>query len=167
MKGLPFQNAYNLETVAFPKENFVFPTNAFSNNYSLKSCVFNSTVAYNRIFSGTYSLRYVKGNKKMFSIASAYADCCSVKKFLGGIPEGTTSIGASCFSGCKALEELTIPSSVTSIGANAFTNCYSLLEMDVEGATPPSLGTNAFNGCNIQSIYVPDDSVNAYKGATN
>lgn len=34
--------------------------------------------------------------------------------------------------------------------------------------TPPSLGTEVFGRCSSNlKIYVPDDSVEAYKGATN
>lgn len=106
------------------------------------------------------------------------------------IPNSVTSIGASSFSRCKGLTTVTIPNSVESIGEYAFYICSSLTNVnigsgvtsigayafsDVKNAnitilatTPPTLGSNGFgytfNNC---QIYVPAESVDAYKAATN
>lgn len=65
------------------------------------------------------------------------------------------------------LPTITIPASVTSIGSRAFSNCSSLITMVMEGTTPPSLSsTNAISAATT-AIYVPDESVSTYQGATN
>ena len=78
-----------------------------------------------------------------------------------------TSIGDYCFSQCKGLTSITIPDSVTRIGNGAFQNCSVLRSVTIQATTPPSLGSGAFNNTNNCPIYVPAESVNAYKAATN
>ena len=81
------------------------------------------------------------------------------------IPSGVTSIGSSAFRNCSGLTSITIPSGVTSIGTYAFRNCSGLTSVTVEATTPPTLSTAAFDGTNDCPIYVPCNSLNAYKSA--
>lgn len=70
------------------------------------------------------------------------------------------------FSECVNLVFAELPSTLTSIGDYAFWNCSALETLICRATTPPTMsGSNTFVGttCNI---YVPDDSVNAYKEAT-
>lgn len=84
------------------------------------------------------------------------------------IPDTIAIIPTSCFEGCVALTGVTIPSGVTDIKATAFSGCSGLTEIVVEGTTPPTLqNTNAFNDTNNCPIYVPSESVEAYKIANN
>lgn len=87
-----------------------------------------------------------------------------------------TSIGTSAFIGCNNLiyfygagsvaGELDL-SNVTSIGRSAFRNCSSLTSVTINAVTPPTLGTNAFDGTNNCPIYVPAGSVSTYQTAAN
>lgn len=83
------------------------------------------------------------------------------------IPEGVTEIESSAFYSCSSLTNITIPQSVKSIGGGAFNDCSKLTAVYCEPTTPPSLGNNVFasNAYN-RKIYVPHDSVNAYKAAS-
>lgn len=84
------------------------------------------------------------------------------------IPSSVVTIGADAFARCKALEELDIPQSIQSIGENAFGFDDNLQKLIVRASVPPSLATdNAFQGCPLITIYVPDASLEAYKTATN
>ena len=66
------------------------------------------------------------------------------------------------------MKSIELPSTVTTIGQNAFVNCTGLTRISIAAATPPTLGANAFANCSaLTGIYVPDDSVEAYKTATN
>lgn len=82
------------------------------------------------------------------------------------IPSGVTTIKAEAF-GWSGLHSITIPSSVTSIGTGAFNRCTYLTSITMEATTPPSIGTTVFDDTNNCPIYVPCNSVNAYKAATN
>lgn len=82
------------------------------------------------------------------------------------IPDSVTSIGSYAFRGCRNLDSVTIPDSVTSIGNNTFSNCISLTSVYCKAVTPPTGGSNMFgNNASGRKIYVPTESVEAYKSA--
>lgn len=71
------------------------------------------------------------------------------------------------FKNCKSLKEVTLPSTLTSIKVGAFLGCTALTTVVMNGTTPPSLNSNAFQNTNSTFvIYVPDESVEAYKAAS-
>jgi len=97
---------------------------------------------------------------------SAFRSCTKLTNIT--IPNSVTSIGNNAFYGCTKLTNITIPNSVTSIGYSAFHNCIRLASVTVEAATPPTLGGNAFAlASSSLVIYVPAESVETYKKATN
>ena len=97
----------------------------------------------------------------------AFSSCSG---FTGNLTIGNsvTTIGNGAFSNCSGLTgSLTIGNSVTTIGNSAFYNCSGLTEIMMLGTTPPSLGSSAFFNTNNCPIYVPYESLNNYKTATN
>ncbi len=90
------------------------------------------------------------------------------------VPEGITAIEHDAFYESFSLREITIPASVISIGDYAFYYCENLKSVHCKAATPPLLGDSVFDnfdgntekpiGC---KIYVPAESVEAYKSAKN
>jgi hypothetical protein len=85
------------------------------------------------------------------------------------IPDSVTSIGDWAFYWWPSnTHPLVIPDSVTSIGDSAFDSWRSVPYIEIQATTPPSLADSyAFSDQNNAPIYVPDESVNAYKTATN
>lgn len=99
------------------------------------------------------------------------------------IPEGVTTIGDLAFFYCTntSLTSVTIPSTVTSIGVNAFGHNYNadaskpeetfshITSYYVKAATPPTLAGPIFTTDaaprETPTIYVPAESVDAYKAA--
>jgi hypothetical protein len=53
---------------------------------------------------------------------------------------------------------------VTSIGEQAFLGCNSLTSITCEATTPPTLG-GSNNHSTVTVVYVPEESVDAYKSA--
>ena len=83
------------------------------------------------------------------------------------IPDSVTTIGNSAFAWCDSLTSVTIGDSVTSIGDYVFWDCSNLKYIYSKPTTPPSLENSVFHSTNIQAIYVPTGSVEAYKAKTN
>ena len=87
------------------------------------------------------------------------------------IPNSVTTIGNYAFYGSGFTGNLTIPNSVTTIQYAAFYDCVGLTEIVLLDNTPPILAfNNAFsntNNSNNYPIYVPYESIDAYKTATN
>ena len=83
------------------------------------------------------------------------------------IPESITTIESYAFCDCSGLTSVTIPDSVTSIGEYAFYKCSSLTSVYCKATTPPTGGVYMFFGnASGLTIYVPTESVNAYKSAS-
>lgn len=93
--------------------------------------------------------------------------------FLAGTPfeficnDTLTTVNTHGFYSCSQCPILDLPATVTSIGSMGFANNYDYLKVVIIRAiNPPTLATNAFNNTTGHTIYVPDESVDAYKAAT-
>lgn len=81
------------------------------------------------------------------------------------IPNSITSIKHEAFSNCKSLISVNIPNSVTEIGDRAFYGCNELTSVTIKALIPPQINNSTFQDTNLTNIYVPSDSVDAYKAA--
>ena len=118
---------------------------------------------------------------------SAFSGCKKLSEISGH--EGVTSIGASAFSECYVIKNLSFPN-VKSVGTYAFRYCYALariylgahlesingyafgdisnpLVVIIQNITPPIIDAAVFSGTPNFTVYVPDESVEDYKIATN
>ena len=103
--------------------------------------------------------------------ADAFGDCSSLTSIT--ISDSVTTIVWSAFFGCSSLTSVTIPDGVTEIGYWAFYYCSSLTSVYCKATTPPavilSYGStwHAFDyNASGRKIYVPMESVEAYKSAS-
>lgn len=80
--------------------------------------------------------------------------------------EGLTTVGSSAFHQCTDITAFVFPSTITSIGDGCFQRCNRLATVTCKATTPPTLGTSVFPTA-VTNIYVPSESVAAYKAATN
>lgn len=97
----------------------------------------------------------------------AFSGCTSLRNI--NIPSGVNSILMQTFQECTSLASITIPANITGIGEYAFGDCTSLTSITCLRTTPPTLiNVNALLNTNSNlKIYVPSESVNTYKTATN
>ena len=76
------------------------------------------------------------------------------------------TIEQEAFLSCSVLKTVTIGTGITSIGTGAFYGCEELTTVTCEATTPPILGMAVFESCpKLKQIYVPTESVDAYKTA--
>lgn len=121
----------------------------------------------NNAFSGASNLN---------SVTIDYAPNATVGGYqFNGLPITSLTIGSNptkisgrMFSNCTKLTTLVIPSNISYIGTSAFYNCSGLTSITVESTTPPTLDSrDSFNSTNDCPIYVPLESVDAYKAASS
>ena len=134
---------------------------------SLPDGGFNSTYSYIGVFARNEQLKSASLPNSITVLGNgSFNRCTSLTQI--NIPEGVTSLRQVCFNRCSALESIELPSTVTAIGPSAFQYCTGLTRVSITADTPPSLGSSAFADClALTGIYVPDESIEAYKTATN
>ena len=95
---------------------------------------------------------------------SCFYGCTSLASV--NIPSSVTSLGGRCFENCASLTSITIPNSVTELGKACFGGCTSLTRVYCLGTTPPSCNDYyTFENKASKTLYVPEESVDAYKSA--
>ena len=119
------------------------------------SGAFNSVSGLNSVTIDYASNAILGGNQFM--------DLSITSLTIGSNP---TSIGQGMFQKCTKLTSLVIPSNISSINNFAFSGCTRLRSITVHSTTPPTLGTSVFDNTNNCPIYVPPESVDAYKAAS-
>ena len=85
------------------------------------------------------------------------------------LPEGITTIGGYAFKNCFVLPQIIVPSTIEKFdNVQHFYNCYKLTKVIIKALVPPPINSDSFvNTSSKMLIYVPNDSVEAYKAATN
>ena len=167
-----FSGCKSLTSITIPDSVTSIEWAAFANCTSLTSITVPDSVTSigNSVFSGCKSLTSITIPDSVTSIENyAFDNCTSLTSIT--IPNSVTSIGAAAFQSCKSLTSITIPDSITEIGAYAFSGCTSLTSVYCKPTTPPiaaitSYYWDTFNkNASGRKIYVPRNSVNAYKYA--
>ena len=160
---------YSLQSVVIPNSVTEIKASAFSNCYNLQSITIPSSVNSigDSAFNYCYKLHSISFPNKNITLASNVFGRCNFETI--ELPSLLTAIPSSCFSNCQRLKTLTVPTTVTSIGNSAFYNCYSMQSIHLLPTIPPTLtNTNAFSSIPPDFIiYVPENSLNDYKTATN
>lgn len=165
-----FKGCSSLESVRLPNSMIYIPISSFHGCSSLKSITLPESIVsiQNSAFANsgieTISLPSALRNIEYYT----FYGCKQLKSI--SIPDNVTYIGETAFANCSLLETVTIPAKVESIGYGAFYYCISLKEIIVLPTTPPSVFqqfsySGMFDNTNDSPIYVPAESIDAYKAA--
>lgn len=140
-----FINLSGCTSITIPPSVTDFDNNAFSGASSLNSVTID------------YASNAILGQYQFYNLPITSLT-------IGSNP---TKISGRMFSNCTKLATLVIPSNISYIGTSAFYHCTGLTSITVESTTPPTLDSgDAFNNTNDCPIYVPSESVDAYKAAS-
>ena len=140
---------------------------AFYNCSGLTSIIIPESVTNigNSAFCGCSGLFSIVIPNSIASIEDNVFQYCSNLTSIT-IPSSVNRIGELAFYHCSGLTSVTLGNSVTNIGEQAFFNCTNLTSIISESNTPPYCHDDCFYGVNKSiPIYVPTNSVDAYKGA--
>lgn len=117
------------------------------------------------VFESCKNLRNVSLPNSITDIPdSTFNACSSLTNII--IPNSVTRIGSSAFYYCN-LSSINIPSGVTFMGDEVFARNSGMTSVTVNAITPPTLGSKVFDYTNNCPIYVPCESVEAYKAASD
>ena len=162
-----YLNNSEVTNLTIPSDITEIKKYAFRNCNSLTSVTIGNSVTSigERAFQYCSNLTSVTiGNSVTSIVNDAFAGCTSLTSIT--IPDSVTEIGSAVFWKCTSLTSVTIPDSVTSIGKQAFDVCSSLTSVYCKPTTPPAGGQYMFDqSASGRKIYVPYNSVNAYKSA--
>jgi hypothetical protein len=163
-----------LESICVPASVTTIEAGAFSNSFGLTSISvaegnpkYDSRDNCNAIIE-TETNKLVRGCKNttiplgITSIGSAaFADSNVVNI---DIPKGVTTLYTESFNSCKSLQSIVLPETITTINGFSFNACKALKTITVHAITPPLLGSNNYTN-SVIDVYVPDESVEAYKAS--
>ena len=128
------------------------PSGVTDMSYTFKYCT--SLINAPEIPSGVTDMSYT------------FSDCYSLVTPPSVIPESVTNMSYT-FYWCSSIVTLPpIPSGVTKLDYT-FYYCKSLKEVTFLHTTPPNYFLTLANCSKLESIYVPDEAVDAFKTATN
>lgn len=77
---------------------------------------------------------------------------------------GVKHLSSFAFGNQINLKTITLPPSITSIEASVFSGCDALETIYFTSANPPTIDKDSFRGCNTCDLMVPEASFNAYRG---
>lgn len=161
---LPFYHSpitsltFNSKTIAdwFLAQSTLVTVNLGSNVETISDETFKNYSGLTSIYLPD-SIKYIGKN--------AFQNCTSLTSIR--IPTYyTMELKDYVFSNCRSITSVEIRDNITKIGDRAFNECSSLSSVTVLATTPPTLGNYAFYNTNNCPIYVPQQSVEAYKTAS-
>ena len=169
-----FRNCSSLTSATIGNSVITIGSSAFQNCSGLTSITIPDSVTEigDYAFEDCSDLYLITiGNGVTLIGYGAFEGCSGLTRIT--IPDSVTKIDWSAFSGCSGLTSITIPKSVTEIGDYVFKNCSSLKRVYCEPIVPPTATKSEFisswstfyMNASGRKIYVPTESVDAYKAA--
>ena len=162
-----FYGCYGLTSITIPNSVTTIGAGAFESCFGLTSITFpnNLTSIEKGTFSNCFNLTSITFPENLTSIGErAFSYCIRLTSVT--FPENLTSIDEYVFVGCRSLFYITLPSKLTSIGKYCFNDCNNLTYIYCNAKDVPSADKHAFKNTGNITLYVPSESIDAYKKAS-
>ncbi len=145
---------------------------AFNCNYNIKKVTIPDSVTklHHGCFAWAESLEEVNIPDGVTIIESQAFDSCYKLKSIN-IPNGITAFAHGTFANCQTITEVTIPENVKHFEANVFRGCTNLTSVYCKAKEIATMDDSEYGGYLFdenapgRKIYVPVESVDAYKSA--
>ena len=126
-----------------------------------------SNAVYNAVNGNTEGVTQIivagRMNSNDFSIANDFSQCTLVDF---SRTAGVSEVPSWCYGGNSYLTQIILPASITHIDKRAFYNATALASITCYAATPPTVGSYAFDGVPEGLVaYVPEKSIELYEQA--
>ena len=152
----------SLKSIVLPNNLTKIGNNAFTDNQLTSVTIPNRVTSIGDYAFSSNELTSVTIHSSVTSIGQRAFESNRLTSVT--IPNSVTSIGIRAFAN-NNLTSVTIPNSVTSIGGDAF-RYNNLTSVTIHAVNPPTVdGGDIFGYDSYLKIYVPAQSVNAYKRA--
>lgn len=171
-----FDYCVSLKEIDIPENVESIESKAFINSGLTKIIMPNSITSIGE--AAFYGCRGITTIILSENITKIPLDCFSNVNITEiNIPEGVTEISTRAFANCGKLKTVILPSTITKIDYQAFGNSGSsyftpITNLTCKSIIPPEIKIegpygNSFNFYSNYKIYVPSESVNAYKTDEN
>ncbi len=176
-----FYNATCLKSVSIPNTIATIGSDAFYGCSGLTAVHISDLLAWTNINFANSEANPLYYAKKLYLNGELVEDLV--------IPDGVTAITSLAFYKASSLKSVTVPISLKTIGDSAVRDCINLVSINMSSVekignyafygctrlktvicraiTPPTIQSTTFGNTGSRIFYVPDESVDAYKAATN
>ena len=95
----------------------------------------------------------------------SFSGCVALESI--SLPNSLMKMGGKIFRNCSSLRDMIIPGSVSDIGGRAFQGCTNLRNVICHAENVPNASTDIFSKVPVEegTLRVPSESVNLYKNA--
>ena len=159
-----FSGCTGLTSIEIPNSVTDLATAAFMSCFGLSTIVFGENVQTIGpvAFSSCNSLKEVTLPGSVKEMMMAFSSCFSLETVT--VQEGVETLDYGVFMNCPKINKVILPSTVKEI-YGSFITSNSMVSITISAVTPPVIESNSFYSSVGLTIYVPAESVEAYKAA--
>ena len=161
-----FNGCTELESISLPDGLTSIGASAFNGCSNLLSIDIPNEVTSigDSAFWGCRSMKSISFPERMYSLGRyLFAECNNIQSI--SIPEGIEELKDYTFMKCTNLKTISLPKSLKKLYGQLFIECENLGIITVYAASPPEINVMALYYLKDFSIYVPAESIEAYKNA--
>lgn len=144
------ENSYATNITAGKASSFSDATLDGTTPINIKSNTYNGRYMF--ADAGTHIIEFTPTGDTIDTRMFAYS-CVKITDVV--LPEGITTIGTECFSGCRMLTGVTLCNSLATIGAQAFMNCSAMTEFHITSGVTTINGEALRNCSALTGITIP------------